>query len=811
MKPSFALDLRFSVIALLHRTARGWIKVGDAAIEAPDLVEVLAALRSTALGLSPQGITTKVILPNSQLLYTQLKATVAEPSARSRLIAQALDGLTPYRPDELAYDWCVSGSGLQLALVAKETLQEAETFARTHRFNPVSFVAVPEAGSFTGEPFFGRSELSLSLLTKDEMVERDSEPVAEARDVTLPLAPRATQMLPEKPAKTDIPAPPDAPIPPHLAQPSAAKPDVPVLSDVTGPAEAEAQGLLRSYPATAVQAPPAPMLIDAPPPEAEDASPTPLTPTAQRSAPPNPPRAEAEQPAKLIALRDAPLRMVGSAVPTGTPAIGAQGKAAPVPRPSAAKPLPVAPTARPTVARPWQRATAQTAKTRPFGGADLGKSNALPAQGRVSSAKTVAQQRRSIIVILTAVLVLLLGIVALWAALSLSTNEANNRAPSPVPVVVQEPNLSAPDTVPAAQSAQTPNPLATPDRKTPAVDEPPLPQTAKSEPAPVSQDVTKTSAALAEGSDGQDEIFLASADTPPRNLDPIALPALQGAADAAPAIPDSPPPYLALDPPPAALTPSPQGMTTPKLALNAAELPPIDPIGRPQDLTLAPPLDPSVNSQAAPPEEPTQPPLSPPQLAQDPTLADKRPLARPGDLVAAQAVPNTADRLAPSDALASSDVTAPDSRYAKLRPRARPADLEPAPAAEPTGTAPLVLTSSPIPQARPTNLTPGVNDAVDVALNQVPQTESAAPTLPSNASVAKQATERLALNANRVALLAVFGTPTSRYAMVRLAGGRVKKVQVGDQVDGGSIAGITADSVQYQKGSRIVTLSLPQG
>ena len=124
-------------------------------------------------------------------------------------------------------------------------------------------------------------------------------------------------------------------------------------------------------------------------------------------------------------------------------------------------------------------------------------------------------------------------------------------------------------------------------------------------------------------------------------------------------------------------------------------------------------------------------------------------------------------------------------------------------------------------------MTTGINDAVAVALNQdtvadqpaadqpaaepepEADVEAPAPTLPTNASVAKQATERNALNANRVALLGIFGTPTSRYAMVRLASGRVKKVQVGDTVEGGRIAGITAEAVKYQKGSRIVTLSLP--
>ena len=88
------------------------------------------------------------------------------------------------------------------------------------------------------------------------------------------------------------------------------------------------------------------------------------------------------------------------------------------------------------------------------------------------------------------------------------------------------------------------------------------------------------------------------------------------------------------------------------------------------------------------------------------------------------------------------------------------------------------------------------------------QAEAPAPTLPTNASVAKQATEKNAMSAKKVVLLGVFGTPTSRYAMIRLPSGRVKKVKVGDTVDGGRIAAITADSVKYEKGNRIITLTL---
>jgi type IV pilus biogenesis protein PilP len=136
-----------------------------------------------------------------------------------------------------------------------------------------------------------------------------------------------------------------------------------------------------------------------------------------------------------------------------------------------------------------------------------------------------------------------------------------------------------------------------------------------------------------------------------------------------------------------------------------------------------------------------------------------------------------------------------------------------------------VVAISPTPPARPADIDTGIDDAVSVALNQdvaavqptgepepepqpEVQAEAPAPTLPTNASVAKQATEKNAMSAKKVVLLGVFGTPTSRYAMIRLPSGRVKKVKVGDTVDGGRIAAITADSVKYQKGNRIITLTL---
>ena len=92
-----------------------------------------------------------------------------------------------------------------------------------------------------------------------------------------------------------------------------------------------------------------------------------------------------------------------------------------------------------------------------------------------------------------------------------------------------------------------------------------------------------------------------------------------------------------------------------------------------------------------------------------------------------------------------------------------------------------------------------------------PEVATAMPNLPTNPSVAKQATMVDALNLSRVSLIGVFGNATQRYAMVRQPGGSVRKVVVGDNLDGGRVAAITANAVQYQKGNRMLTLTLPTG
>ncbi len=172
MKPAFALDFRNEAIALLHRTGAGWQLVGRVTFDDPDMPAALSYLRATALGLDPRGIATKLILPDEQVLYTTLDAPGPDDASRAAQIRAGLQGRTPYAIEDLIFDYEVQSGEVRVAVIARETLAEAEGFAVEHRFNPVSFVAAPASG-FAGEPWFGLTALAPDLIGKGETVDRD--------------------------------------------------------------------------------------------------------------------------------------------------------------------------------------------------------------------------------------------------------------------------------------------------------------------------------------------------------------------------------------------------------------------------------------------------------------------------------------------------------------------------------------------------------------------------------------------------------------------------------------------------------------
>ncbi|WP_417263593.1 hypothetical protein [Celeribacter sp.] len=203
MKPNFALNLSHDGIVLLHRASSGWHQMGEVALDAPDMAAELAELRKLATSVSTSGLATKLVIPNSQILYRSLP----DPGEASRdaAIRAALDGATPYAVDDLVWDSTVTNGQVQVAVIARETLEEAESFATEHRFNPVSFVALPEAESYAGEPFFGRAKAADALIGAGTKVEPDES---------------AIHILP----KRKLPPPPVGPVVPEPVEAPAASP-----------------------------------------------------------------------------------------------------------------------------------------------------------------------------------------------------------------------------------------------------------------------------------------------------------------------------------------------------------------------------------------------------------------------------------------------------------------------------------------------------------------------------------------------------------------------------------------------------------
>ncbi|MFN4100822.1 MAG: hypothetical protein ACK4GT_13680, partial [Pararhodobacter sp.] len=230
-------------------------------------------------------------------------------------------------------------------------------------------------------------------------------------------------------------------------------------------------------------------------------------------------------------------------------------------------------------------------------------------------------------------------------------------------------------------------------------------------------------------------------------------------------------------------------------------------------------------------------------------LSEGAPTDEPATLLAAASTLDSAATRAGDGASTTgfvplSEATAGGVVLAGLRPQRRPTDLAPlaepeaeaeaAPALDLTGATPEAVAQSPVPSNRPGDLAErarailaaaAVQQAAPAAAAAAPAAaapapgaiaaapapaapaaqapaRSAAPSIPSSASVARAATEENAIRLNRVNLIGVFGSPNSRRALVRLSNGRVVRVQVGDQLDGGQVAAIGDSELRYVKNGR---------
>lgn len=921
MKPAFALDFRDDTIGLLHRAGAGWNQIGTVALDDPDLTQALGYLRSTALGLSPRGISTKLIIPNDQILYLTVAAPGPDAAKRRAQIAVALEGRTPYDVADLVFDWSGTGAEVQVAVIARETLAEAAGFAAEHRFNPISYVGVPDEGTFKGEPWFGPTDLAAELLAPGEKVDRDKTAVAIAAraPVSRPKAvvepsytPQPVQPEPvvepiyepvasaiDAPAAEPSRLPEPAPAPPVIEPEVALKDELPIPTGSEEPAEtlsfAQIMAEARADKSAALVGnadDEAPMALDVQSDDAEDVklAPSVLDPRIDDDLPPEP------SPSALIAFssRRQPGDDAGLAKPGNAPVLGA---AKSVPRPAVAKPIPAVgsgfertPVARPAIAAPAPRpsaigkpsaagkalrglgalvtapgiAGAKTRKAPVPQIAGASQSQGLPAAkpnpavvpsrtpppkpgiGLGGKQAPVRGKPRFLGLALTLILLLCLAAVAAWSSYYLASWTADAPAtegtadasdlPAPEDEMLADMQDPADFADPATDTAAGEPAVDAPVTAEPDVAAADLPPPA-SEPAPRTGVTAEISVGNAPNPEPQDEILLATMDAPPIAPDPLSLPQPDARGDPQPAAPPAPPPFGTVYQFDAdgMIVPTPEGIITPEGVLLIAGKPPLVPAARPQTLLAVVP-DPALTV--------VDPTLTA-NLPVDPALVGKRPKVRPAS-IAPLVTPDDDAALAP----------AADSRFAGLRPRLRPAEVLAAgdtarlasASASLVGTegetvlatatrSPMAVAISRKPAARPRDLSRAVEAAVAAAVrnpepdpevetaaaaappekdaspeaDNEPELASAAPAIPTKASVAKQATFKNAISLSKTNLIGVYGTQSSRYALVRQANGRYKKVKVGDKIDGGQIAAITATEVRYKKGSKMLTLAMPKG
>ncbi|MFY0679529.1 MAG: hypothetical protein JXR13_03035 [Thalassovita sp.] len=252
MKPNFALTLSFEGITLLHQVPDGWHEIGSVAFDNPDLAASLTTLRTKAAELAPDGLSTKLVLPDDQIKYLSVPLDDRDPSFHDSMAKQALIGETPYELADLAVTWHVDGDVLQVAAVARDTLSEAEAFAHEHEFNPVSFVANPSDDDFAIEPFFGGTHAATELFGGPVTPEIEKitiiapPPVVEEapEDTPTEVDPEAEPAVEAVVETAPEPETPDAPAPTPVEGTATITPVTPpqldFLTDIDAPADATA-------------------------------------------------------------------------------------------------------------------------------------------------------------------------------------------------------------------------------------------------------------------------------------------------------------------------------------------------------------------------------------------------------------------------------------------------------------------------------------------------------------------------------------------------------------------------------------------
>ncbi|MEE9388777.1 MAG: hypothetical protein V3U96_09200 [Paracoccaceae bacterium] len=796
MKPSFALNLSHQGLSLLRRAKNGWQIIGSAELDDPDLTARLQYLRKTAAELASGQLASKLVIPNSEILYRTIDVPDTADTPLKDAVRQALDGATPYPVDDLAYDFVDAGnSKVHIAAVAHDTLNEAESFAIEHGFNPVSYVATPKRDDFVGEPFFGETKLCKSILPAGETVEPDPGPIIITSDhdpntAAEPLSTPENVAVPKPKPKQN----PTAEIKPDhddLSEFSSSR--MGLAENGTAPSDlGKLSPRFMLYADKKQQGPDTDVKVTAPPPKIMITAMAVTAPDlAGEDATPDLKPAKTKKPAKPN-------------------------------KPKAAKTAkPVKSTAKVT-AKESQRTAKEPAK---------------PAPTHIAPAQT-AQNKQTVYDLRAAdrvdtkpkafMAAMVLGGAALILFAVLISSFAFDR-----PIAVSR----LWDNFTNTPSQFEPEALTTPQIVASSID-PVLPESAIQPIVSAPQNL----GTLPPGSDAVNATLTPAdlvatpielAETPPDPYVEITLAEADVIYNSTG--------YWVMDPvPPVSLTAAeledfyvasidPLVISHDALALPATRTGPADiqlgDMGSPAAFGTVFDLDEQGFVRATPSGALSADgiliTLGSPAIT--PRLRPNRATDNDAPAIALAQIPRTPPTPRPKNLIQSNERSQLGGRtraeLAQLRPLPRPASPQDTDQSINLAPTELASLSSPLPKIRPANFAATVQSARDAAqkaaVNSALQNATAAvaapsaPTIPTTASVAREATIENAINlSSRVNLIGVYGSSSDRRALVRLKSGRYVKVQIGDRLDGGKVAAIDGTKLQYIKGGRLVTLDI---
>lgn len=921
MKPSFALDLNHDGIGLVHRGKGGWQLVGRVGLDDPDLGLALSTLRDTAKALEPGALSTKLIVPGSQILFTSMTAPGPDSATREARIREGLEGLTPYQVDQLVFDWQEDSAEpgmVHVAVVARETLDEALGFAQEHGMNPVGFVARPN-GTFSGEVYFGPVD------AKDTGFKREKRPVPNLLDADAPSSdPVASDPVfddapadhgaaqptdaarsapsndipelapfPPTPDEPDLPAAYDAPKrqpqpqakettsePEELSAPEAVTEEpvlpevgfssrrsseseplklseelaVPPLAAPTPQTEARLSFGLPKAPSriengldVAADAPAVPPASEAPTPDAKVHVPVTAPIAFDRQDAPEKPKAN---PAKESFAQVARKGAAGlTAVAERASALGRQAASKiPAPKPKdpatqdAPQQPPVTSRAAPALSSGWgdhirstptatpdeaiSHSPEVTAIAPPPGSAVAAapkgswsqEADALTVFG-ARKTQQVGGKPQFLGLYLFLGLLLFMAILVIWSMLFLKDTSASlDGEVDQFEAAITSAQPTPGEDIPFGADSTLVDPaLVEGDEVLDTQSPDPLSEEAAQARYAATGIWQRAPEPLSEVSVGRiDDLYVASIDPSTLGHDAVALTPFGSEQLRGVAHNTSPPP------PPGTVfdmdergfvRATPDGALTPNGALVIAGRPPVIPAPAPRperaeaDTEIATGTE-DAGTVATPTQPSVRPRARPTGLVESnerrvlggrtrTELAKLRPRARPEAVLAAARAQAEAQAQAQADAIAAA-LSGENAAAAGIAPTALAVSRSSAPKARPKNFSKIVA------RARPNG---GASDG-SVAVAAASPRQTTTPKIPTRASVAKQATIKNAINLRKVSLIGIYGSASSRRALVRMPSGRYVKVGVGSRLDGGKVVSISTTKLIYQKGRRTVTLDV---